>query len=124
MAAIAQGLEHPIEPAGHVPIPLAEGLHQIRVQRFERVTRELPHQRVATSEMMQDRRVRDPEVRRDVLESDLLGPALGEALLGRLEDGVSRFFGGSTATTGILVPSIRQARVSSAIRIRPELTSV
>ena len=61
---------------------------------------------------MQDRRVGDAEIRGNVLQPDLLGPALRESLLCSLEDGVPSLLGGAAAPTAAFGAFLTGARLA------------
>lgn len=102
VARVAERLEHALE---HVEDRLlacrrAQRLHHLGFEAGRHVGGERRHQAFAASEVMEDRRVGDTEVARDVLEADCLGAPLAQPLLGGFEDETARLRGAATGPGG------------------------
>ena len=95
MPGVAERLEDAHEHVLHRLLVRRErdALEELRLDPLDDVGSEVLHQALAASEVVEDGRVRDAEIARDVLEADRLRAALPKPLGGGVEDGGAGFRG-------------------------------
>ena len=116
VARVAERREHALDHRRRTVSPRGglrrERLDELGLEPLHRAALERLGEPVAAREVVEDRRVRDADVARDVLEPDRLGPALAQPLLRGVEDQPLRLLGAAAHAAPLRFAGRRPPAVS------------